>query len=102
MEKGHLLYRKEYQIDKDLKGGNIYSLENCSVITAKKNRKIANQKMRRNIVAIIGSDKIKFKSISEASRKLNITRSNIQYSLKHDCELKSGYRFLYQNRKTLL
>lgn len=93
--KGHLLYRKEYQLDKDLKGGNEYSLENCSVITAKKNRKLANKNHQRNIIAIGENGKMKFSSISEASRKLDIKRSNIQACLKHGWTSQSGYRFEY-------
>lgn len=32
MLNGHLLYDDGYVLDKDLKGGNVYSLENCMVI----------------------------------------------------------------------
>lgn len=96
LENGHLLYRKEYQLDKDLKGGRIYSLENCSVITAKKNRKLRNQSLQREIIAINEEGKKKkFKSVSEASRVLGVSRSNIQSCLKHGWKNRSGYIFKY-------
>jgi hypothetical protein len=95
MSKGHLLYRKEYQLDKDLNGGMIYSLENCVVITAKKNRKLANQTHQRKILAINENEKIKFDSVSKASQKLEINRSNIQACLKYGWKNRSGYWFEY-------
>src|SRR3954454_24329771 len=43
MESGHLLYEKGWQLDKDKNGAVVYSLENCRVITAEENRRLANE-----------------------------------------------------------
>lgn len=96
---GHLLYqsRLEWQLDKDLKGGNIYSLENCTVVTADKNRKEAYKKQQRKIIAYDDTQEIEFVSVSEASRKLNIGRNGIQFCLKNGWHNKStGLRFRYK------
>ena len=95
MKNGHLLYQKGYQLDKDKNGGNEYSLENCSVITAEENRRIALENQQRLIIAISETEKIKFDSISKASRELKIHRGSIQYSLKNRWVTKAGYRFEY-------
>ncbi|MFZ0444184.1 MAG: hypothetical protein WAM95_06030 [Bacillus sp. (in: firmicutes)] len=95
LKNGHLLYLKQYQLDKDLLGGNEYSLENCSIITAKENRKLAHEKQQRKIIAISDTEEIEFNSVSEASRKLNIQRGSIQYSLKNGWSTKIGYKFEY-------
>lgn len=96
---GHLLYqsRLEWQLDKDIKGGNIYSLENCTVVTAEKNRREAYEKQRRKIIAYDDTKEIEFESVSEASRQLNIDRNGIQYCLKNSWQNKStGLRFKYK------
>lgn len=95
MENGQFLYEKDYQLDKDIKGGDQYSLENCSVITGDENRRIAHEKQQRKIIAISEAEKIEFNSVAEASRKLNIQRGSIQYSLKNGWVTKAGYRFEY-------
>ena len=97
MENGHLLYEKGYQLDKDINGGNIYSLDNCIVISARENRRIAYEKQQRKIIAYNDNEAIEFQSISEASRKLGIPRNTIQLNLKKDRVHSSGYRFEYCN-----
>ncbi|WP_179863041.1 hypothetical protein [Bacillus thuringiensis] len=37
---GHLLYSPDYQLDKDKKGGLLYSLESCSIISTEENKKM--------------------------------------------------------------
>lgn len=44
MPNGHLLLSSDYQLDKDKKGGMLYSLENCSIIYTEENKKIAYKK----------------------------------------------------------
>ncbi|UDV85121.1 hypothetical protein [Bacillus cereus] len=39
MPNGHLLYSSDYQLDKDKKGGMLYSLENCRLYLLKKIKK---------------------------------------------------------------
>lgn len=97
---GYLLYqsRLEWQLDKDIKGGNIYSLENCTVVTADTNRKEAYIKQQRKISAYDDAKEIEFESVSEASRKLNIGRNGIQYCLKNGWQNKStDLHFKYKN-----
>jgi hypothetical protein len=80
---------------KDIKGGKIYSLENCVVITFEENHKLGYEKQQREILVIVKNDEIKFKSVSEASRKLNLKRPTIHYYLKTGKQHSSGYRFQY-------
>ncbi|WLR53779.1 NUMOD1 domain-containing DNA-binding protein [Mesobacillus subterraneus] len=94
---GHLLYKgREWQLDKDSKGGNIYSLENCVVISAEENRKLQYEKQEREIVAYNENEEIHFKSVSEASRTLGIERQTINHCLKYSWKnKKTNYRFKY-------
>lgn len=95
MENGHLLYDSKYQLDKDLKGGNIYSLENCVVMLRKDNDELKLEKQRKKIVAINATDEIRFKSVAEASRQLNIPRGTVQKYLKIGEVHISGFSFKY-------
>jgi len=88
MTDGQLLYKKEYQLDKDLKGGYIYSLENCTVILADKNRKLSNDRQKKKIIAFKGNEELQFNSITEASDQLGISRSTIQACLKSEYQFK--------------
>ncbi|WP_377887979.1 hypothetical protein [Alkalihalobacillus sp. R86527] len=92
---GHLLYLKgEYHLDKDIKGGRIYSLENCVVVPAKFNMDMTRHS--RKIIALKDDNKTVFHSISEASRTLNMKRTNIMYGLRSGKPNKStGYSFKY-------
>lgn len=92
LENGHLLYQKGFVLDKDKKGGKIYSLENCVVMTEKENRELANEKVKRPIIAFNGTEELRFDSITEASEVLRIKRGNIQSSLK------SEYQFKYAEK----
>ncbi|MBD7937022.1 hypothetical protein H9655_08260 [Cytobacillus sp. Sa5YUA1] len=93
MRNGHLLYLKGYQLDKDKSGRSVYSLNNCCVITAEENRRIANEKQKQSIFAINNNEKIKFDSIAEASRKLNIKDGTLRRYVKNGKRHSSGYRF---------
>ncbi|WP_257130365.1 NUMOD1 domain-containing DNA-binding protein [Bacillus toyonensis] len=95
MLNGHLLYSSDYQLDKDLNGGNIYSFENCVVMTKDKNWKMAYQKQQKQIVAMNENEEITFRSISEAGRNLNIPRNTIQHYLKNGKHHPTGYQFKY-------
>ncbi|WP_045518097.1 hypothetical protein [Neobacillus niacini] len=92
---GHLLYEKGYDLDKDLKGGNIYSLENCTVLLSEENRKIAREKQKKAISAKRNNEELIFDSVAEASRQLNINRGSIQQYLKRGEVHTSGYLFQY-------
>ncbi|EEL35701.1 hypothetical protein bcere0019_11200 [Bacillus cereus Rock3-28] len=95
MPNGHLLYNRNYQLDKDLNGGKIYSLENCVVISKDENWKMAYQKQQKQIVALNENERIMFRSISEAGRKLSIPRNTIQHYLKNGKHHPTGYYFKY-------
>ncbi|HDR7770413.1 TPA: hypothetical protein QCY13_001650 [Bacillus paranthracis] len=95
MPNGYLLYSSDYQLDKDLNGGKIYSLENCVVISKYENWKMAYRKQQKRIVAMNENEEIMFQSISEASRNLNIPRNTIQYYLKNGKRHPIGYHFKY-------
>ncbi|MEH7783628.1 hypothetical protein V7332_09220 [Bacillus thuringiensis] len=96
MLNGHLLYSSDYQLDKDLKGGKIYSLENCVVITAKENNRMKNVINRKPILAIKGTEQIEFESILCASERLKLARRSIQRILKDGKgKTRSGYTFRY-------
>lgn len=93
MENGHLLYQKEYQLDKDKNGGMIYSLETCRVITAKENLKLANDKQKKSVIAIRGNEKIKFETLTEAGKQLNLNKAMIGRYAINGKQHFSGYRF---------
>ncbi|MEH7668033.1 hypothetical protein V7419_14945 [Bacillus sp. JJ689] len=78
MSNGHLLYNRDYQLDKDKHGGKIYSLENCTVISTEENRKIACQKHQKRIVVMNENEEIMFQTISDASRNLSIPMNTIK------------------------
>lgn len=96
MLNGHLLYQKEYQLDKDIKGGKIYSLENCMVITAEENRRMANEKQQKKIIAFNDTIEIEFESLAAAERQLNVKRQTIFGCLNRGhVNRKTGFRFKY-------
>ncbi|USK33511.1 hypothetical protein LIT25_23895 [Bacillus sp. F19] len=95
LENGHLLYKKEYQLDKDINGGNIYSLRNCKVITADLNNKLSNEKKQRVIIAYNDIEEVEFPSVLEASEQLGISRRSIQYGIKNGWKSRTGYWLKY-------
>ncbi|QWH10427.1 hypothetical protein EXW38_03105 [Bacillus mycoides] len=96
MPNGHLLYLKEYQLDKDINGGMIYSLENCVVITAEENRKMAIDKQKKKIIAFNDTVEIEFESVSAAQRQFNIKRQTLSCCLRRgNVHRKTGFRFKY-------
>lgn len=97
MPNGHLLYSSDYQLDKDKKGGILYSLENCSIISTKENRNIAYQKQQGKIIAVSKTEEILFHSVSEASRTLNIKRPTLINYLKNGKQHLTGFHFKYYN-----
>lgn len=95
MLNGHLLYQKGYHLDKDIKGGKIYNLENCMVITAEENKRLGVANRKRRIFAIKDTEQIEFESVTSASEKLKISRRTIQLILKSGRKTNSGYTFRY-------
>ncbi|PHC50200.1 hypothetical protein [Bacillus toyonensis] len=96
MPNGHLLYQDGYQLDKDKKGGMIYSLENCVVITGEENRRILHEKQKKKVSAFNESEEIIFDSLSDVQRILNINHGTL-YNCLHrgNVHRKTGYRFKY-------
>lgn len=92
---GHLLYEAEYQLDKDIKGGNIYSLENCTVVTGEQNREEKLKKQRKKIKATNDSEAIIFDSMAETADKLNIPQQTLYRYLKSGKQHSSGFIFKY-------
>lgn len=92
---GNSLYNRDYHLDKDLKDGKIYSLENCVVLLQKENLEMAYRKQQKQIVAMNENEEIMFQSISEAGRNLSIPRNTIQYYLKNGKRHPIGYHFKY-------
>ncbi|MEK4130192.1 hypothetical protein NYE67_10950 [Solibacillus sp. FSL W8-0474] len=96
LENGYLLYESpDWQLDKDKNGGNEYSLENCVVISAEENKKIAYEKQQRKVLAFSETKQIEFKSVTEASEILNIKRTTLTDYLKKGKQHSCGYRFKY-------
>ncbi|MEH7513343.1 hypothetical protein V7146_11535 [Gottfriedia acidiceleris] len=96
LENGHLLYEEGWELDKDLNGGMIYSLETCVVLSAKENNKLCVEKQQRKVMAFSNTQEIEFQSLSEASRNLNIRHSSITSCLKRGNRHKAtGYYFKY-------
>ncbi|WP_257152853.1 hypothetical protein [Bacillus toyonensis] len=95
MLNGHLLYQKGYHLDKDIKGGKIYSLENCMIITAEENKRLGVANTKRRILAIKGTEQIEFESVTFASKNLKLSRRTIQLILQSGRKTNSGYTFRY-------
>jgi hypothetical protein len=98
MENGYLLYQKGYQLDKDTNNAIVYSLENCKVITAEENRRLANENQKKSVIAIRGNERIIFSSFAEAGRQLNINKAMIGRYAKNGKQHYSGYRFEYTKK----
>lgn len=96
MPNGHLLYRKDYQLDKDINGGMIYSLENCMVITAEENRRMAIDKQKKKIIAFNDTIEIEFESLAAAERQLHIKRQTLNGCLRRgNVNKQTGFRFKF-------
>ncbi|OTW70613.1 hypothetical protein BK727_13130 [Bacillus thuringiensis serovar roskildiensis] len=96
MPNGHLLYSSDYQLDKDLKGGKIYSLENCVILSKKENQQLGYEKLQKRIVAFNDSQKIVFDSLGNVERQLNIKHGTLTSCLKRgNVHRKTGFRFKY-------
>ena len=73
----------DWQIDKDGKGGNIYSRETIQIIRAEENLNLENSKKRMPVYKI-SKDGAKeyFDSISDAEKETGIWRGNIARAMK--------------------
>ncbi len=102
LKNGHLLYEKgKWHLDKDVNGGKLYSLEKCVVLSPEENRRLSNKKLSKEIIAIKDDTQILFESISEASRQLNIKRTNIRYFLRSGNACKTTkYKFIYTSENS--
>ncbi|MGE6205360.1 hypothetical protein [Guptibacillus hwajinpoensis] len=96
---GRLLYRKGFDLDKDIKGGNIYSLENCTVVSTKDNESESRKKQQKKLLVMIDEKSVEYDSLADASKKLNIPRSTIISCIKRGNQHKSGYYFKYSKFK---
>lgn len=92
---GRLLYKKEYQLDKDIKGGKLYSFDSCTVISAEENNRLHHEKQIKKVSAIYEENEIIFNSLVEASTILDIKRSSIISCIRRGNKHKSGYYFKY-------
>ncbi|MBY0214135.1 hypothetical protein [Priestia aryabhattai] len=93
---GHLLYEKRYQLDKDINGGKVYSLENCVVTLKTKNENASRSKQQKKILVVSDKEEIEFKSLAETCQKLNIKRSTLISCLKRgNRHKKTGCIFKY-------
>lgn len=96
MLNGHLLYRKDYQLDKDKKGGKIYSLENCMVLSTKENLKMKHEQQKKKIVAFNESEEIVFDSLQTAEKQLNIHHATLCGCLRRgNVNKQTGFRFKF-------
>lgn len=94
---GHLLYEKGYQLDKDIKGGKVYSLENCTVAINDENEWVSRRRQQKKVIATKGNEVLEFESLATASKDLSISRSTIISCIRRRNQHSSGYKFKYAN-----
>lgn len=92
---GHLLYEEGYHLDKDTKGGKVYSLENCIVLPKDENEWESRRKQLKAVIATRGEEVEEFVSLANASKQLGISRSTIISCIRRRNEHSSGYKFKY-------
>ncbi|WHX92028.1 hypothetical protein [Peribacillus simplex] len=92
---GNLLYEKGYDLDKDIKGGNTYSLDTCTVIRSWENQSMSREKQKKSILAFNENESIKFESLAETCKQMSINRSTIISCIRRGSQHKSGYYFTY-------
>ena len=97
LENGHLLYEEDYRLDKDKKGGKVYSLGNCMVIPANENEDMSREKQKKKVLIISDNEKMEIESLAETNKILNIPRSTIISCIRRNSKHKSGYNFKYSN-----
>lgn len=96
---GKQLYLNDYELDKDLKGGNEYSVDTCVVITAEENNQQRSEKRMKKVKAYNMEETHIFESKVEASRQLSISPTSIQSAIRRGTlHKKSGYYFIYLDR----
>lgn len=84
---------QNWNIDKDLKGGRIYSRDTLSIITTAHNLEIQNKdiKITANMHSLEGEFIQSFESISEAERRTGIHRGNIARNIRGESNTAGGY-----------
>ncbi|WP_440971091.1 NUMOD1 domain-containing DNA-binding protein [Peribacillus frigoritolerans] len=92
---GYLLYENGYDLDKDLKGGNTYSLNSCTVRLSEENREMSRKKQKKSVLAINEKENMVFDSLAETSKYLGINRSTVINCIRRRSRHKSGYNFKY-------
>lgn len=86
----------KWQIDKDLRGGRVYSRQTIRIIPASHNLEIENAPKRMPVYRILpDGSKEMFESISDAERKTNIHRGNIARSARNETYKAGGYDWRY-------
>ncbi|MGG0789279.1 hypothetical protein ABE132_11210 [Peribacillus simplex] len=92
---GHFLYEIGYDLDKDLKGGNTYSLDTCTVIRSSENQSMSREKQKKSILAYKENESIEYESLAKACQHLGINRSTIISCIRRGSQHKAGYHFTY-------
>ncbi|WHX62790.1 hypothetical protein [Peribacillus frigoritolerans] len=93
---GQLLYEDGYDLDKDFKGSNIYSLDTCTVLLSEENQKMGREKQKKSILAISENESNEFDSLAKACQQLGINRSTMISCIRRRSRHKSGYHFKYK------
>ncbi|MEJ9232239.1 hypothetical protein LAV79_22840 [Peribacillus butanolivorans] len=93
---GQLLYEDGYDLDKDFKGSNIYSLDTCTVLLSEENQKMGREKQKKSILAISENESNEFDSLANACQQLGINRSTMISCIRRGSRHKSGYHFKYK------
>ncbi|MFD6207333.1 NUMOD1 domain-containing DNA-binding protein [Peribacillus sp. NPDC060253] len=96
LRNGHLLYERGYDLDKDIKGGNTYSLDTCTVMLSEENQKMSREKQKKSVLAINENESLVFDSLAETSKYLGINRSTVINCIRRGSRHKSGYHFTYK------
>ena len=95
LKDGKLLYDSNYQLDKDMNGGHVYSLDTCVVITSELNREMNLKKKRKKVLAARNGKETIFDSIADTARSVNIPVQTVYRYLKNGKPHSSGYEFQY-------
>lgn len=86
----------EWQIDKDIGGGNEYSRGTIRIIPSRQNLEIENAPKRMPVFRVLpDGTKEKFQSISDAEHKTKIHRGNIARSARNGVYKAGGYVWGY-------
>ena len=87
----------EWQIDKDEKGGCVYSRETLQIIPTSKNLELENSKKRMPVYRVLpdGTEE-RFESVADAENYTGIWRGNISRSARTKWKA-GGFKWWYAN-----